>query len=80
MPGKVGRPATGETFIARIRIPWARWNRIGRAAKNAGTDRAKIVNEFMAWYLREPGAKMPGRPTAVEPVIEEDNKPPGRFA
>lgn len=78
MPGKVGRPATGETFIARIRIPWSRWSRLARAAKAIGSDRAKVVNELVAWYLREPNAKLPERPAKVEPAPEDD-QPPGRY-
>jgi hypothetical protein len=79
VPGKVGRPATGETFIARIRIPWARWSRFARAAKAIGSDRAKVVNELVAWFMREPGAKLPERPPVVEP-LPEDGQPPARFA
>lgn len=38
------------------------WYDFDAAAKAAGTDRATVVREFIAWYLREPGAKMPARP------------------
>lgn len=38
------------------------WYDFDAAAKAAGTDRATLVREFIAWYLRDPGAKMPARP------------------
>ena len=27
-----------------------------------GTDRAKVVNQFIRWYLHRPGARIPKRP------------------
>jgi hypothetical protein len=58
----VPRPATGETFVARQRVPLEKWNRLGRAAASQGTDRSKVINELIDWYLRERGAKLPERP------------------
>jgi hypothetical protein len=26
-------------------------------------DRSRVVREFIAWYIREPGARLPQRPT-----------------
>ena len=31
-------------------------------ANREGTDRAKVINQFLRWYLRRPGAKLPERP------------------
>lgn len=45
----------------QIRIG-ARWLDFAKAASTVGVTRAAIVNEFIAWYLREPGAKLPKRP------------------
>ncbi len=58
----VPRPATGKTFVARARIPLEKWERFGDAAVADGTDRSKLINEFVDWYLRERGAKLPARP------------------
>lgn len=62
----VGRPPTGETFIARQRVERRKWDRFLVAAQEQGTDGSKAVNEFIDWYLRERGAKLPERP-AVKP-------------
>lgn len=38
------------------------WEKLDRAAKTLGRTRADIVNELIAWYLREPGVRQPARP------------------
>lgn len=58
----VPRPATGKTFVARARVPLSKWERLGELAAEAGTDRSKLINEFIDWYLRERGAVLPERP------------------
>lgn len=63
----VPRPATGKTFVARARVPLAKWERFGVLAAEAGTDRSKLINEFIDWYLRERGAVLPQRPTRKRP-------------
>ena len=60
----VPRPPTGQTFVARARVPLPRWDRFDAATQEQGTDRSKVINEFIAWYNREPGAKLPKRPDA----------------
>lgn len=40
-----------------------RWYEFDDAAKGVGTTRAQLVNSFIAWYLRRPGAELPKRPT-----------------
>lgn len=47
----------------QIRIG-ADWLDLEPAAKSQGKDRAEVVREFIAWYLRRPGAKLPERPSA----------------
>lgn len=59
----VGRPATGKTFIARQRVPLETWEAFGEATAAVGTDRSKVINEFIDWYLRKRGAQLPARPT-----------------
>lgn len=58
----VPRPATGQTFIARARVPHEKWERFAEATAAQGTDRSKAINEFVDWYLRERGARLPERP------------------
>ena len=55
MPGR-GTPH------AAVRMPEDVWRRFGEAAEQAGTDRSELIRAFVAWYLREPGAKLPTRP------------------
>lgn len=45
-----------------IRIPDLRWNRFG--ALVGLRDRSRVINEFVAWYNGEPGAKCPKPPKA----------------
>lgn len=47
-----------------IRIDLALWNEAGEATKAERTDRSAIIREFIRWYLRKPGAKLPQRPPA----------------
>ena len=45
-----------------FRLAEALWDTFGEAAKKAGTDRGTLLREFVKWYIRLPGAKMPPRP------------------
>lgn len=47
--------------VRTVRIPDPDWSDM-RAL--AGRDLTKVVCEFVAWYLRRPGAKAPSRPAA----------------
>lgn len=42
-----------------IRVDLDLWERFGAVAQ---PDRSSTLREFMRWYVREPGAKMPKRP------------------
>ncbi|HYS37815.1 MAG TPA: hypothetical protein VEO01_19530 [Pseudonocardiaceae bacterium] len=55
-------PDQPKTQHRSVRIPDDRWAAAALAAARAGMDRAKVVNELLAWYVREPGAKLPKRP------------------
>jgi hypothetical protein len=61
---KPGRPATGTDPTHGVRIPDRRWDAVDAAAKAAGVTRTAVVNALLAWYAREPGAKLPKRPDA----------------
>lgn len=62
--------AEPETFTRHrpIRVAKDRWDAFG--ALVGPRSRAKIVNEFIAWYIREPGAKLPERPKPAAAVTE----------
>lgn len=60
---------TRGTPTRPIRVEAGLWERFGRAAARAGVDRSSLIREFIAWYVRDPGAKMPKRPD-VTPAHE----------
>lgn len=53
------QPATPHRSI---RVDDADWRDLNAHATAAGTDRAKLINAFIRWYLRRPGARLPPRP------------------
>ena len=55
-------PNKPRTQHRSVRIDDETWEAAGQAAAATGTDRAKVINEFLRWYLRRPGAKLPERP------------------
>lgn len=59
----MGRPATGETPIRQLRIPDDEWDDLKKAA---GRAHVRVIREFIRWYLRRPGAKLPVRPGTGE--------------
>jgi hypothetical protein len=64
-PGRLERvPNAPKTQHRSIRIDDADWADADEATKCMGTDRAKVINQLLHWYLRRPGAKLPERPPA----------------
>lgn len=61
MGGKAVNPTPGRN----IRVPDERWERFGELVGERG--RGEVINAFIAWMNREPGAKQPKRP----PVADE---------
>ena len=45
-----------------IRIEEELWKPFGELA--GVRDRAEVIRQFVAWYIRKPGAKLPQRPAA----------------
>lgn len=54
-------PNQPKTPISRFRIDADEWQAFGGAVPQ-DTDRSAVLREFVAWYLRRPGAKLPKRP------------------
>lgn len=49
-----------HTPIQRFRLETELWDAFGRLV---GTrQRSGLIRDFIRWYLREPGAKLPDRP------------------
>ncbi|MFI9465722.1 hypothetical protein [Streptomyces xiamenensis] len=65
----------------RFRAPNEEWESFEDATKAVHPEgrgaRAKVLREFMRWYMRRPGAKLPERPTTgpwSSPQKDEDAK------
>jgi hypothetical protein len=59
---KSGRGTARQT----IRVDEALWERFGVDATTVGRDRSALVRDFVRWFVREPGAKLPKRPVKTE--------------
>jgi recombinational DNA repair protein (RecF pathway) len=60
---RLGRvPNKPKTQHRSVRIEDADWDDAEQATAEMGTDRAKVINQFIRWYLHRPGAKLPQRP------------------
>ncbi len=59
-------PNKPKTQHRSVRVDDADWADLGAAAERQGTDRAKVLNQFIAWYLRRPDAELPERPPASD--------------
>ncbi len=59
----MARPRTGQMPIAEIRVAkqdWADFRAVNLRRAPA------VIREFIRWYLRRPGAKLPQRPSPEE--------------
>ena len=66
-PGRLVRvPNQPKTQHRSVRIEDDDWTDAEQATARMGTDRAKVINQFLRWYLRRPGAKLPERPPLRE--------------
>lgn len=66
----VARPKTGETPVRTARVPSPDWEDFHALA---GRSLAGAVWQFVRWYLRKPGARLPERPSTerVAEVVQE---------
>lgn len=55
-------PNQPKTPNRAIRISDEDWTDLRASADSSGSDRTKVINQFIRWYLRRPGAKLPERP------------------
>lgn len=57
----------GKTPHHAVRAPDDLWKMFGANVERAGEkDRSDVLRQFMRWYNRESGAKMPRRPDAAD--------------
>jgi hypothetical protein len=52
-------PNKPKTQHRSVRVADEDWADLETAAAALGTDRAKVINQFIRWYLRRAGAKLP---------------------
>jgi hypothetical protein len=71
MTGRSGRGTARQT----IRVDETLWERFAEAAAVGELDRSGVLRDFIRWYVREPGAKMPRRPDAQDQREQPGNKP-----
>jgi hypothetical protein len=59
-------PNQPKTPAQRFRLDDDLWEKFDIAVHRTdpGLDRSKVLRQFVAWYVREPGSKMPSRPSA----------------
>lgn len=50
------------TPIRSIRVAAATWDVAKRRAREQGKTMSELIREFLDWWLRVPGAKLPTRP------------------
>jgi hypothetical protein len=60
MPEKQTETDRHKMFRALFSVDGTLWERFGKKAPVG--KRPEILRAFIAWYLREPGAKLPPRP------------------
>jgi hypothetical protein len=62
-PATLGHvPNKPGTQHRSVRISDEDWADLDTATTSAGADRGTIIKQFIRWYLRRPGAKLPARP------------------
>lgn len=57
----VSRAKDTHTTNRVIRLADDDWDDLGKAA--GVRNRAQVIRQLVAWYLRRPGAELPDRPT-----------------
>lgn len=64
----VARPATGKTPVRNLRVVNDVWQPALEAAREQGRTLTDVITEFLRWYLRTPGVKLPERPPRKPPA------------
>lgn len=59
-------PNAPRTQHRSVRIADADWGDLALRAPDG--DRAAVIKDLIAWYLRRPGAKLPDRPALIKPA------------
>lgn len=59
LDGVPNRPGTQHRSV---RVSDEDWTDLETATGGLGSDRGTVIKQFIRWYLRRPGAKLPQRP------------------
>lgn len=59
---QVPRPATGKTPVRNLRVVDEVWKPALDRAQADGRTITEVITQFLRWWLRIPGAKLPERP------------------
>jgi hypothetical protein len=71
-PGRIKRmPNHPRTQHRSVRVPDDDWADLETTTNGVGSDRGTVIKEFIRWYLRRPGAKLPERPERAKPDAAE---------
>lgn len=56
------------TTVRKIRVDDDLWRKLDEAARATGpdTDRSTVLRQLARWFVREPGAELPERPTPAD--------------
>ena len=65
-------PNAPKTPQRPIRVDDDLWSRFGDVAQ---PDRSSVLRDFIRWFVREPGAKMPRRPDVQDQREQPGNRP-----
>jgi hypothetical protein len=59
-------PNQPKTPVQRFRLDGDLWEQFDQAVHSADpdADRSKVLRQFVAWFVREPGVRLPARPAA----------------
>lgn len=53
-----------------MRVDDADWQAMAKMAAELGTDRNKLLNQLIRWYLRRPGVELPRQPDVMPETPE----------
>lgn len=59
-PGRLGTVA--KTQHRSVRVSDEDWADLETVTHTVASDRGTVIKQFIRWYLRRPGAKLPERP------------------
>lgn len=59
-------PDKPKTQHRSIRVPDETWESAMTVSHEQGTSAGQLCREFLDWYLRKPGAKLPKRPEVTQ--------------